>query len=266
LSDRKYTRLVERLRGYGSVLVAFSGGVDSSLLLVAAREALDDRVLAVTARSPAHPPHELEEAAAIADSLGVLHGYVDTAELEDPAFRRNPPDRCYICKLSRLKAMLALAAEHGYEKVVEGTNSDDGRDYRPGTRAVKETGVLSPLVTVGLTKKEIRELARKRELPNWNAPSTACLVTRIPYGDEISEERLERIYRAELAVRTLGIRDVRVRDHGTVARIEVSGPELSRVFEPDCREKVIEAVRQAGFTYVAIDLEGYRPGAMNETL
>jgi uncharacterized protein len=248
-----------------SVLVAFSGGVDSSLLLAAATEACD-RVVAVTVRSPLHPAREGAAAEHIAQALGVDHLTVEVDLLSEPAFRRNGPQRCYVCKRRLLSRLSELAEQRGLARVVEGSNADDRGDYRPGSRAVEELGVCSPLLDADLSKAEIRSLARERGLPNWNAPALACLATRIPYGEEITGARLRRIDRAEGVLIELGLGQVRLRDHGAVARIEVLPADLSRFLDSDLRGAAVDGLKAAGYLYVALDLEGYRVGAMNEAL
>lgn len=253
---QKYASLESLLRSYESVAVAFSGGVDSSLLLTAALSVLGDRVLAVTARSPTHPPHELDEAGAIATSLGARHRFVDTVELSEPSFTRNSPERCYICKRSMLQSVVLVALREGFRTVVEGTNRDVKASSPPGLRAVNELGVRSPFLEVGMGMEQIRLIAREKGLPNWSSPSPTCLVSRIPHGTRITEDRLARIYRAELAARALGLRDVRVADHGDVARIEVPAGEMDRLLDPALRGELVASVRATGFECVTLDLDG----------
>ena len=265
-AESKYARVLEALRALPGAVVAFSGGVDSSLLLRAAKDALGEKVLAVTARSATYTASEEECAREVARLLGAAHRVVETDELDDPEFRKNPPTRCFACKRELFAKLRTLAVAQGGWEVLEGANADDRRDYRPGRRAAQEARVPSPLAAAGLTKAEIRELARARGLPNWDAPSQACLASRLPYGVEITVERLERIAKAEAALRALGFAVVRARDHGDAARVEVGVDDLPRLVEPRLREAVVRAVKDAGFVYVALDLEGYRTGAMNETL
>ncbi len=264
--EEKYRLLVERLAAMDGVVVAFSGGVDSSLLLCAAVEALGDRALAVTGRSAASPPGEEDRVSAMTKHLGVRHITMDTGEVEDPTYQQNPTDRCYHCKNFLYHGMLALAAENGLEAVVEGSNMDDLGDHRPGRKALSEMGIRSPLMEAGLAKAEIRALSRVRELPVWDAPSAACLASRIPYGEPITPEKLLRIGRAESFLHTLGFNQLRVRDHGTVARVEVAPEELPRFAEAGLREAVVEELTGLGYSYVSLDLAGYRTGALNEVL
>ena len=260
----KLTLLRRILLDMGSVAVAYSGGADSAFLLAVAHDALGERALALTADSPSVPRAELAEARAISASLGVRHVILPTAELEDPAYCANTPDRCYICKGHYLGELLAYAQAHNFECLVDGSNVDDLGDHRPGQQAARERGVRSPLQEVGLTKAEIRALARERELPNWDKPSAACLASRIPYGTPVTVETLAQIERAEECLHGLGFRQARVRHHGTVARLELEAADLPRAFE--LREVIHAGVREAGFTYVALDLAGFRSGSMNLTL
>lgn len=264
--QRKYTKLVELLGALDGALVAFSGGVDSTLLLHAAQEALPGRVLAVTARSATTPREEVEQARELAALVGVPHQVVDSDELDDPDFRANSPQRCYHCKRIRFGALVELAREWGLAAVLEGSNVDDDADYRPGARAVRELGVRSPLREAGLTKGEIRALSRQHGLPTWDKPALACLASRVPYGVELDEPRLARIGAAERSLRELGLVQLRVRDHGDVARVEVPPGEIAAVAGAPRRDEVVAALRAAGYRYVALDLEGYRTGAMNEVL
>ncbi len=266
MADALYDRLVDRLRGLGRAVVAFSGGVDSSLLLAAARDALGDRALAVTAVSATYAAYEGERAAAVAKLLGARHRVVRTREMDDPEFRRNPPDRCYHCKLELYRALAAIAAEEGGAAVVDGSNTDDANDVRPGRRAVAELGVLTPLAELGCDKATVRRLARERGLPNWADPACACLASRVPYGEEITPARLDRIAGAEADLRALGFVTLRVRDHGPVARIEVGAAEIDRALSPDVRGALVAACRRRGYAFVCLDLEGYRVGSLNEVL
>lgn len=260
----RWTRLLDDLRALRGAVVAFSGGVDSSLLLLAARRALGDRVLAVTARSALHPAGESEEAREIAARLGVPWRAIDTDDLADPAIRSNAPDRCYVCKKRLLGKLRAIAEGEGLPAVLEGSNADDLREHRPGRRAVEESDARSPLLEVGLTKAQVRALARTHGLPHWNRPAAPCLATRVPYGETLTVERLRRIDLAERALRARGFAVVRVRDHGAVARVEVGADELARLLEPDLRAAVAADLRAAGYTWTTVDLEGYRTGAMDE--
>ncbi|MCK4413363.1 MAG: ATP-dependent sacrificial sulfur transferase LarE [Candidatus Eisenbacteria sp.] len=258
-----YQHLVARLRALGPAAVAFSGGVDSSLLLYALREAQGEGTFAITARTPLVCSVEAHSAAHLPGRLGVRHLWVDADPLERAEVRRNQPDRCYHCKRHLLEAIRARAVAEGYSVLLEGSNRDDAHDYRPGSRAVRELGVLSPLAAAGLTKEQIRALARARGLENWAQPALACLASRIPVGEEITPERLQRIDRAEEALRPLGFREVRVRDYGSLARIEVESEHVARLLEPATRTRIVEELKAIGYRFLAVDLEGYRQGAMN---
>lgn len=260
----KYDLLCARLANLASVLVAFSGGVDSTLLAVAAHAVLGDRTLAVLAVSDTYPMSEVDHARKIARDLGLRLREVDTHELTDPRFRSNPADRCYYCKIELFGMLRTVADVGGIKHIADGSNADDLSDHRPGRRAAREFGVVSPLQDAGMSKHDVREVSRMLGLPTWDKPSMACLASRFPYGDEITEDGLLRVAAAEEAVRALGLRQFRVRSHGDVARLEVEPAEMQRAWE--LREPVAAALHAAGFAYVAQDLEGYRTGSLNETL
>jgi len=265
-------RAEERLRElerivapYGSALVAFSGGVDSSLALaICARALPKDNVLAVTSNNETYLPSELDLAREFAGSLGVEHLIVNTRELDDPNYASNPKNRCYFCKSTLYSDLHRIAGEHGYACVVDGANADDEGDYRPGRRAAKELGVVSPLSLARVDKAEVRELAKHLGLPTWDKPALACLSSRFPYGQEITAEKLAQVARAEEFLREQGFRQVRVRHHGEIARLEVGPEEMERAFA--LREKISAELREAGFLYVALDLSGYKSGSLNAAL
>ncbi len=260
----KWKRLREILQGYGCAAIAFSGGVDSTFLLRAAQEALGDRMAAVTAISCFFPGRERQEAEDYCRAEGIRHIFVYTNELEIEGIRENPRNRCYLCKKDLFGKIAKLAEENGLAVVCEGSNMDDMGDYRPGLQAVAELGIKSPLREAGLYKAEIRELSRHLGLATAEKPSFACLASRFVYGETITEEKLGMVDRAEQLLLNLGFRQMRVRIHGDMARIEVLPEELPRLVEPGNRQKITETLRGLGFSYVTVDLAGYRTGSMNE--
>jgi uncharacterized protein len=262
----KLARLERIIARCGSALVAFSGGVDSTFLLSVAKDVLGKRLLAATVAFPLVQPAEVRHAAALARRLGVAHRTIRMAGILREPFRDNPPDRCYHCKRVLFSKLSALARERGLGCVLEASNADDTRDYRPGLRAVGELGVRSPLIEAGFTKAEIRALSRERNLPTWNKPALACLATRIPYGERITKEKLERVAKGEEYLLSLGFGACRLRLQGEIARIEVPEDEIDRLLESGLRRRIASRLRKLGFRYVTVDLEGYRSGSMNEAL
>ena len=263
--QEKYDRLREDLKGMGSVAVAFSGGVDSTLLLWTAHDVLGGQAAAVTIRSESVPGSELREAEDFCEKKGIRRFVLDVEQLKIEGFSSNPPDRCYICKKSIFTTILDIAAKEGFACVAEGSNTDDGGDYRPGSKAVAELGIRSPLRDAGLSKAEIRLLSRRLGLPTWNRPSGACLSTRFVYGETITKEKLLMVERAEQFLRDEGFGQLRVRMHGeSLARIEVPSGDLPRLIER--RDRIVREFREIGFAWISADLAGYRTGSMNETL
>jgi uncharacterized protein len=260
--------LGEIIASLGSVAVAFSGGTDSSYLLAACVDLLGaHRVMALTADSPLTPRAELDDARALADQLGVRHVVLPSDDLANPGIIANPPDRCYHCKFSRFDALLAIAQNEGLAQLVHGENADDAADYRPGSRAAEELGVRAPLREAGLAKAEVRALSRARGLPNWDRPANACLASRFPYGTPLTAEGLARVEAAENALRDLwDLRQLRVRDHYPVARLEVPSEEIARLAQPQTRHRAVSALRALGYRYVTLDLVGYRMGSLNDEL
>jgi uncharacterized protein len=263
----KYESLQKILRDLGQVVVAFSGGVDSTFLLKTAVDTLGaDNVLACTSIGPAEPGHQGDRAGAMARNLGVELVTVEAGEMEDPQFTANNPDRCFHCKSSLCHRLLDVAQQRGFENVVFGTNHDDLDDFRPGNRAIKAFGIRSPLAEAGLTKDDIRQLSRQAGLPTADQPASPCLASRIPYGLEVTEQRLRQIDQAETFLRSLGFVEFRVRHHDSMARIEVPPKELARITAEPVRSKVVEQLKSLGFQFVTLDLQGFRSGSLNESL
>lgn len=263
--DEKEQALLAWCRARGSVLVGFSGGVDSAYLACVALEALGRaRMLAVIGRSASYPEAQWVRAREVADRFGVPVLELDTDELSDPRYAANPTDRCYFCKGELWSRLAPVAAARGLAAIVDGTNADDLLDHRPGARAAREHGVASPLAELGFTKREIRALSRRRGIPTWAQPSSPCLSSRLPYGTPVTPERLRRVERAEAALRQLGVRrDLRVRDFGTLARVEMHRDELTDWRDGDSHERLVAAVRAAGYAEVEVDARGFRSGALN---
>lgn len=263
LTEKKQ-KLYDILRTMDQAIVAFSAGIDSTFVLACAKEVLGDRVLAVTAASETFPERELQEAIDLAKQFGVRHEIIEIKEMENPKFVANNPDRCYHCKAGLYSSLTALARERAIPNVLDGANMDDLGDYRPGRQAAKEYEIRSVLQEAELYKEELRELARDMGIPNWDKPSFACLSSRIPYGNLITLDKVGQLDRGEDQLRALGFKQIRIRHHDTIARVEVPRDEFAKAIE--YADKITAILKEEGFTYVTLDLQGYRSGSMNETL
>ncbi len=262
----KASALDARLTEFGSVLVAYSGGVDSAFLAVTATRLLGSRALCVTADSPSYPDRHRDLAIGTARAFHLHHEIIRTGELSRPEYRANPANRCYYCKHELYTHLTAIARDRGFAVIVDGSNADDRGDYRPGRQAAREFGVLSPLDEVGLTKPDIRELARRAGMETWDEPASACLSSRIPYHSEVTPEKLRTIEAAERVLHDLGFRVFRVRHHDAIARLELGSDEIARALEPDVSEAIDRGLRALGYEHITVDLRGYRRGSLNEAL
>jgi uncharacterized protein len=263
-TDSKMQRLKQILLEMGTVVVAYSGGVDSTLLASAANDALGQQALAVFGHSPVCPPADLEDASSLAAKLGLRYRVIETNELDDPQFVANSKDRCYYCKTELFQKLRKIAADEKLAWVADGTNYDDQGDYRPGRKACQELEVRSPLLEAELTKDEIRQLSRRKGLPTWDKPASPCLASRIPYGTPVSQDVLVKIAEGEKLLRSLGIRQLRLRHHGEIARIEVDEKDMALLINGQIRRDIVDKIKALGYLYVTLDLGGYRTGSLNE--
>ncbi len=264
MENGKYERLKQILTDLGSVVVAYSGGTDSTLVLKIAHDVLGDRAIAMTAVSASLAAADRQEAQEIAHQIGARHILVETEEISNPDYLANRPNRCFFCKNDTYDKLAAYAKEAGFKAIVDGTNADDAHDYRPGRQSALAHQVHSPLLEAGWTKVEIRQLAKELGLPNWDKPASACLSSRIPYGTKITLQALSQVERAEMLLRSLGLRQLRVRHHDKIARIEVDPADFPRLLET--RSQLVDGLKALGYTYVTLDLAGYRSGSMNEAI
>lgn len=262
--NEKYDRLIQYLKGLESAVVAFSGGVDSTFLIKAAKEALGDRVMALTIVSPYIPKWEIEEAKELIKDIGIRHSFVEVPVIED--IKDNPSDRCYLCKRAIFTIIKKFAADNGFNYVLDGTNFDDTKDYRPGLKALSELEIKSPLLQCEITKAEIRCFSKELGLNTWDKPAYACLLSRIPYGTRLTEEEFRKIEKSEKYMMDRGFKSVRVRSHGEIARIEVPFSEREKLFNLELMDVIVKELKSFGFKYVSMDMEGYRTGSLNEVL
>ena len=268
-TDEKLGWLQGELKKLNSVIVAYSGGVDSAFLLKVAHDTLSatgGRVLAVTARSASYPQSEMASAKELAKSIGAEHRIIDSDELENPAYQENPTDRCYFCKGELFGLLDEIAKAEGYNAILDGANADDLTDHRPGSKAAREKSVHSPLQMAQLTKQEIRQISKSMGLPTWDKPSAACLASRIPYGDMITTGKLSMVEQAELVLKDMGFGQLRVRHHGNIARIELDPSQMSKALDPATSRAIHSALKQIGYSYITLDILGYRTGSMNEVI
>jgi uncharacterized protein len=265
-TGEKELMLQKQLAEFPSMIIALSGGADSAYLAWVAHQAIGERALSVTALSPSYSAHDRSVVEQFVRQLGVRHEFIETHEMENPKYRANAADRCYFCKDELFNVLDVMAQERGFAAIAYGVNADDTLDFRPGHRAAAEHRVLAPLLDAGLHKTEIRTLSQRAGLPTWDRPASACLASRLPYGTEVTPERLALIERAEAALRDLGFRQFRVRLHDKLARVEIAPEEMPRAMSPEMASSIASRLKTAGFSYVALDLEGYRQGSLNETL